>query len=363
MLKRTISFDGKCILITGVAGFIGAHLTKELLQRHEKMKIIGIDNMNGYYDIGLKEYRLREICSVETESGFEFVKGDISDRNFVTEIFDRYEPQIVIHLAAQAGVRYSLEQPESYIQSNIVGFWNMLEACRKKAEEGKHPEHFLYAGSSSVYGNNKKVPYSEEDKTDCPVSLYAATKKSSELLAYSYARLFGIASTGLRFFTVYGPCGRPDMAYYSFTNKLKNNGTIQIYNYGRCKRDFTYIDDIISGILAAAQVRPVPDENGVRYKIYNLGNNRPENLMDFVKILQRELVQAGILPKDFDFESHMEYVPMQPGDVEMTYADISAAENDLGFRPQTSLEEGICKFAEWYAAYYGEKREGDNDEI
>jgi nucleoside-diphosphate-sugar epimerase len=352
MLEQNIALKGKTILVTGAAGFIGANLVLSLLKNVEKVHIIGIDNMNDYYDVSLKEYRLSQIEEF-ADSNFTFIKGSIADKNVVTEVFEQYKPDIVVNLAAQAGVRYSIENPDAYIESNLIGFYNILEACRHSYDNGqKGVEHLVYASSSSVYGSNKKIPYSTEDKVDNPVSLYAATKKSNELLAHAYSKLYGIPSTGLRFFTVYGPAGRPDMAYFGFTNKLVNNQTIKIFNYGNCKRDFTYIDDIVTGISAVMRCAPLPNDDGVKYKVYNIGNNHPENLLDFVDILQDELKSADVLPSDYDFEAHKELVGMQPGDVEVTYADVSELERDFGFKPSTSLRDGLRAFAKWYKAFY-----------
>lgn len=355
MLQKNVRLDNKTILVTGAAGFIGANLTMELLKNAENVQIIGIDNMNAYYDVSLKEFRLHQIeeSAASTSGNFVFVKGSIADKALVGEVFDQYRPQIVVNLAAQAGVRYSIENPDAYMESNLIGFYNILEACRHSYDNGASGvEHLVYASSSSVYGSNKKIPYATQDKVDNPVSLYAATKKSNELLAHSYSKLYGIPSTGLRFFTVYGPAGRPDMAYFGFTNKLVKNETIKIFNYGNCRRDFTYIDDIVTGVQAVMQCAPLPNEDGVKYKIYNIGNNQPENLLDFVEILQEELKAAKVLPEDYDFESHKELVGMQPGDVEVTYADVSDLERDFGFKPSTSLREGLRKFAQWYKAFY-----------
>ena len=340
----------KVYLITGVAGFIGANLAKRILNlKNEKIHIIGIDNLNDYYDVKLKEYRLSELQKFDK---FEFIKCDIANKEKIGQIFEKYKPDIVVNLAAQAGVRYSITNPDEYIQSNIIGFYNILECCRKY-----EIEHLVYASSSSVYGVNKKIPYSTDDKTDMPVSLYAATKKSNELLAHSYSKLYNIPSTGLRFFTVYGPAGRPDMAYFGFTNKLIAGETIKIFNYGNCKRDFTYIDDIVEGVWRVMQRAPEKKngEDGLPippYKIYNIGNSNPENLLEFVEILQEELLRAGVLPEDYDFEAHKELVAMQPGDVPITYADTTPLEKDFGFKPNTPLREGLRKFAEWYKAFY-----------
>lgn len=347
--------DTKKILVTGSAGFIGSNLVLRLLKTESPIVVIGFDSINDYYDVRLKEYRLQEIskCSQEhPESKYVFVKGNLADKDLIDSLFDQYHFDIVVNLAAQAGVRYSIENPGAYIESNLIGFYNILEACRH------YPvEHLLYASSSSVYGGNKKVPFAETDQVDNPVSLYAATKKSNELLAHSYSKLYNIPSTGLRFFTVYGPAGRPDMAYFGFTNKLIKGEKIQIFNYGNCKRDFTYVDDIVEGIQRVMHKAPVQKtgEDGLPlppYKIYNIGNSNPENLLDFVQILQEELVRAGVLPTDYDFESHKELVPMQAGDVPTTYADTSALEQDIGFRPQTSLRDGLRRFAEWYHSFY-----------
>lgn len=350
-----VDLKGKTILVTGAAGFIGANLVKYLYTVIEDVKIIGIDNMNDYYDVRLKETRLGELSGIPS---FTFVRGSIADKILVTEIFRKYKPQIVVNLAAQAGVRYSIINPDVYIESNLTGFYNILEACRWSYDNGTAGvEHLVFASSSSVYGSNRKIPYSTNDKTDNPVSLYAATKKSNELLAHAYSKLYNIPSTGLRFFTVYGPAGRPDMAYFEFTDKLREGKVIEIFNYGNCMRDFTYIDDIIKGIMYVMQKAPdkVAGEDGLPlppYKVYNIGNSRPENLLDFVEILQQELIQAGVLPENYDFEAHKKLVPMQPGDVPVTYADISALESDFGFKPSTSLREGLRKFAEWYKTFY-----------
>lgn len=346
---KKIELENKIIFITGTAGFIGSYLSKRILNDYKNTKIIGLDSVNNYYDIKIKEARLEELQKYEN---FTFIKGNLADKIVIEEIFKKYKPSIVVNLAAQAGVRYSITNPDAYIESNLIGFYNILEACRN------HPvEHLVYASSSSVYGSNKKVPYSTDDKVDNPVSLYAATKKSNELLAHAYSKLYNIPSTGLRFFTVYGPAGRPDMAYFGFTNKLLAGETIKIFNYGNCKRDFTYIDDIVEGILRVMQGAPEQKtgEDGLPippYAVYNIGNNNPENLLDFVNILQEELIRAGVLPQDYDFESHKELVPMQPGDVPVTFADTSALERDYGFKPSTSLRDGLRKFAEWYKKFY-----------
>ncbi|KRN88443.1 alpha-d-glcnac alpha-1,2-l-rhamnosyltransferase [Ligilactobacillus ceti DSM 22408] len=343
------------IFVTGVAGFIGSNLAKYLLQLDDNIQIVGIDNLNDYYDVQLKEDRLKEL---DKYANFTFIKGSIADKTLVDNIFKQYQPSIVVNLAAQAGVRYSILNPDVYMESNIIGFYNLLEACRHSYDDGKTGvEHFVYASSSSVYGSNKKVPYSTEDKVDNPVSLYAASKKSNELMAHAYSKLYNIPSTGLRFFTVYGPAGRPDMAYFGFTNKLKNHEKIQIFNYGNCKRDFTYIDDIVEGIVRVMTKAPAKQqgEDGLPeppYAIYNIGNNHPENLLEFVDILQQELIRAGVLPEDYDFERYKELVPMQPGDVPVTYADTSSLERDFNFKPSTSLRTGLRAFAEWYKSYY-----------
>ncbi len=345
-----VNFENKTILITGVAGFIGSYLAKRVCEENPTAKVIGFDSVNDYYDVSLKEYRLKQL---ESLPNFEFIRGNLADRAAVNEIFEKYHPDIVVNLAAQAGVRYSIDHPDVYIESNLIGFYNVLEACRN------YPvEHLVYASSSSVYGGNKKVPFSTDDKVDNPVSLYAATKKSNELLAHAYSKLYNIPSTGLRFFTVYGPAGRPDMAYFGFTNKLIKGEKIQIYNFGNCKRDFTYVDDIVEGVIRVMAKAPEKKqgEDGLPlppYKVYNIGNSNPENLLDFVQILSEELVRAGVLPEDFDFEAHKELVPMQPGDVPVTYADTSALEADFGFKPSTPLRDGLRKFAEWYKGYYG----------
>lgn len=355
MLKKNIKLDGSTILVTGAAGFIGANLILALMKNVQNIHIVGIDNMNDYYDVSLKEFRLRQIeeCCKKVLGSFTFIRKSIADKTLVSELFVQYQPQIVVNLAAQAGVRYSIENPDAYIESNLIGFYNILEACRHSYDNGAAGvAHLVYASSSSVYGSNKKIPYATEDKVDNPVSLYAATKKSDELLAHAYAKLYHIPSTGLRFFTVYGPAGRPDMAYFGFTDKLVRNETIKIFNYGNCKRDFTYIDDIVTGVEAVMQCAPLPNEEGVKYKIYNIGNNQPENLLDFVEILQDELKAAGVLPENYDFAAHKEFVGMQPGDVEITYADVSALERDFGFKPSTKLREGLRNFAQWYKQFY-----------
>ena len=344
----------KTYFITGSSGFIGSNLAKRILNEEDNVLVIGLDNMNNYYDVKIKEWRLAQLNKFDN---FKFIKGDLADKETVENIFKEYHPNIVVNLAAQAGVRYSITNPDAYIQSNLIGFYNILECCRN------YPvEHLVYASSSSVYGSNKKVPYSTDDKVDNPVSLYAATKKSNELMAHSYSKLYNIQSTGLRFFTVYGPAGRPDMAYFGFTNKLINGETIKIFNYGNCKRDFTYIDDIVEGIIRVMKKAP-EKKNGEYglpippYKIYNIGNSHPENLLDFVQILQEELIRAGVLPKDYDFEAHKELVPMQAGDVPITFADTTPLERDFGFKPSTTLRDGLRKFAEWYKEFYMDKRE------
>lgn len=358
---QKIDLTNKTVFITGAAGFIGSNLVLELLKTVHPIQIIGMDNMNDYYDVSLKEWRLQQIedCAAQhADSAWTFIKGDISDRSAVDGIFQKYEPAVVVNLAAQAGVRYSITNPDAYIQSNLIGFYNILEACRHSYDEGKTGvEHLVYASSSSVYGTNKKVPYSTEDKVDNPVSLYAATKKSNELLAHSYCKLYNIPATGLRFFTVYGEAGRPDMAYFGFTNKLLAGQTIQIFNYGNCKRDFTYVADIVEGVKRVMQGAPekCTGEDGLPippYAVYNIGNQNPENLLDFVTILQEELIRAGVLPADYDFEAHKELVAMQPGDVPVTYADCEPLLRDYGYKPSTSLRTGLRRFAEWYKEYY-----------
>ncbi len=355
MLTKNITLKGKTVLVTGVAGFIGANLAKRLLQDISDIKVVGIDNMNDYYDVRLKEDRLKELSSFLS---FVFIKGDIADKSTIESLFAEYRPSVVVNLAAQAGVRYSISNPDAYVASNLIGFYNILEACRHSYDNGQTGvEHLVYASSSSVYGSNKKVPYSTEDKVDNPVSLYAATKKSNELMAHAYSKLYNIRSTGLRFFTVYGPAGRPDMAYFGFTDKLVKGENIKIFNYGNCWRDFTYIDDIVEGIMRVMCHAPERSngEDGLPippYKVYNIGNNHPENLLDFVSILQEELVRAGILPTSYDFEAHKELVPMQPGDVPMTYADTVPLETDFGFKPSIPLKKGLRAFAEWYARYH-----------
>ncbi len=353
--------NNKNILVTGSGGFIGSNLCLELLRRFDSINIVGIDNLNDYYDVSIKEWRLKQIeDEVEKHEGssFSFVKGSIADKALIDRLFAENDFDIVVNLAAQAGVRYSITNPDAYIESNIIGFYNILEACRHSYDNGgKGVDHLVYASSSSVYGSNRKVPYSTDDKVDNPVSLYAATKKSNELMAHAYSKLYNIPSTGLRFFTVYGPAGRPDMAYFGFTNKLVKGEKIQIFNYGNCKRDFTYIDDIVEGVIRVMGKAPERKigEDGLPvppYALYNIGNNNPENLMEFVKILSEELVEAGVLPSDYDFDSHMELVPMQPGDVPVTYADTTPLERDFGFKPDTSLRDGLRKFAQWYKDFY-----------
>lgn len=366
MLKYNIDLNGKTVLVTGAAGFIGSNLVKRLLNEYSQLHVIGVDSITDYYDVNIKYERLKEIENIidvnsrpisdhsrSPKNIWTFIKGNIADKPLIDKVFTDNNIDVVVNLAAQAGVRYSITNPDAYIESNLIGFYNILEACR-------HHEvsHLVYASSSSVYGSNKKVPYSTDDKVDNPVSLYAATKKSNELMAHAYSKLYNIPSTGLRFFTVYGPAGRPDMAYFGFTDKLVKGDTIKIFNYGNCKRDFTYVDDIVEGVIRVMQHAPEKKngEDGLPippYKVYNIGNNSPENLLDFVTILQEELVRAGVLPEDYDFESHKQLVPMQPGDVPVTYADTTPLEQDFGFKPSTSLREGLRRFAEWYKAYYG----------
>ncbi len=355
MLTPNVNLKNKTILVTGAAGFIGSNLVTELLKTVHPVQVIGFDSVNDYYDVSIKEYRLQELDKLALEypeSTWTFIKGNLADKPLIDELFEKYKFDVVVNLAAQAGVRYSITNPGAYIEANLVGFYNILEACRN------HPvEHLVYASSSSVYGTNKKIPYSTDDKVDNPVSLYAATKKSNELMAHAYSKLYNIPSTGLRFFTVYGPAGRPDMAYFGFTNKLLKGETIEIFNFGNCKRDFTYVDDIVTGVKHVMQNAPEKEngEDGLPlppYRVYNIGNNSPENLLDFVTILQEELIRAKVLPEDYDFEAHKRLVPMQPGDVPITYADTSALERDFGFKPATSLREGLRKFAEWYHEFY-----------
>lgn len=356
MVEYNIDLNGKAVLVTGAAGFIGSNLVKRLLKDFSDIHVIGIDSITDYYDVSLKYGRLQEL---ESDARFHFIKGNIADKSLIGKVFTEHHPDVVVNLAAQAGVRYSITNPDAYIESNLIGFYNILEACRHSYDNGQQGvQHLVYASSSSVYGSNKKVPYSTDDKVDNPVSLYAATKKSNELMAHAYSKLYDIPSTGLRFFTVYGPAGRPDMAYFGFTDKLVNGETIKIFNYGNCKRDFTYVDDIVEGVVRVMQHAPEKQtgEDGLPvppYKVYNIGNNNPENLLDFVTILQEELVRAGVLPKDYDFETHKELVAMQPGDVPVTYADTTPLEQDFGFRPHTSLRDGIRRFAEWYKNYKG----------
>ena len=346
---KNVILEGKTVLVTGTAGFIGSNLAERLCEEFKDIKVIGFDSVNDYYDVKLKEYRLEKLSKYDN---FEFIKGNLADKELINKIFEENKPSVVVNLAAQAGVRYSIENPDAYIEANLIGFYNILEACRHNPVE-----HLVYASSSSVYGGNTKVPFSTDDKVDNPVSLYAATKKSNELMAHAYSKIYNIPSTGLRFFTVYGPAGRPDMAYFGFTNKLIKGETIKIFNYGNCKRDFTYVDDIVEGILRVMQGAPEQKtgEDGLPippYNVYNIGNSNPENLLDFVKILQEELVRAKVLPEDYDFEAHKELVPMQPGDVPVTYADTTPLERDYGFKPNTSLREGLRKFAEWYKEFY-----------
>lgn len=354
MVTYNVNLNNKVVLVTGAAGFIGANLVKRLLDEFESVRVVGIDNITDYYDVRLKHERLEKLATYGDR--FVFVKDSIANKEAIDNLFAEYKPQVVVNLAAQAGVRYSITNPDAYIESNLIGFYNILEACRHN-----EVEHLVYASSSSVYGSNKKVPYSTDDKVDNPVSLYAATKKSNELMAHAYSKLYNIPSTGLRFFTVYGPCGRPDMAYFGFTNKLLKGEKIQIFNYGNCKRDFTYVDDIVEGVVRIMQHAPEKEvgEDGLPippYKVYNIGNNSPENLLDFVQILQEELLAAGVLPKDYDFEAHKELVAMQPGDVPVTFADTSALEEDFGFKPHTSLHDGLRQFAMWYKKFYSENK-------
>lgn len=353
-VKAKIDLKGKTVLVTGAAGFIGSFLSERLLSDFEDIRVIGFDSVNDYYDIRLKESRLEKL---QKHRNFIFIKANLADKDKVSEVFREYSPQIVVNLAAQAGVRYSITNPDAYIESNIIGFYNILEACRHSYDDTTPVEHLVYASSSSVYGSNKKVPYGTDDKVDNPVSLYAATKKSDELMAHAYSKLYNIPSTGLRFFTVYGPAGRPDMAYFGFTNKLLRGETIRIFNYGNCKRDFTYIDDIVEGVVRVMQGAPErkDGEDGLPvppYAVYNIGNQNPENLLDFVDILQQELIAAGVLPNDYDFEAHKQLVPMQPGDVPVTYADTTPLERDYGYKPSTDLRTGLCNFARWYKDFY-----------
>ncbi|MGV3216518.1 NAD-dependent epimerase/dehydratase family protein [Clostridium perfringens] len=360
-MLENIDIKNKTILVTGAAGFIGSNLVLELLKTQEVLNIVGIDNLNDYYDVSIKEWRLNEIekeVKNHKDSTWKFIKGSIANKTLIDEIFNTYKPDIVVNLAAQAGVRYSIKNPDAYVEANLIGFYNILEACRHSYDNGENGvEHLVYASSSSVYGSNKKVPYSTDDKVDNPVSLYAATKKSNELMAHAYSKLYNIPSTGLRFFTVYGPAGRPDMAYFGFTNKLLKGETIEIFNYGNCKRDFTYIDDIVEGVKRVMQAPPEKKngEDGLPippYAVYNIGNSNPENLLDFVTILQEELIRAKVLSSDYDFEAHKKLVPMQPGDVPVTYADTRPLEKDFGFKPSTDLRTGLRKFAEWYKEFY-----------
>lgn len=364
MIEANVELNNKRILITGAAGFIGSYLAEELLKTTRESTIVGLDSLNSYYDVSIKEYRLRvvEKNAENSSSKWVFVKGNIADKQFIDELFAKYKFDVVVNLAAQAGVRYSITNPNAYIESNVIGFYNILEACRHSYDNGERGvEHLVYASSSSVYGSNKKVPYSTDDKVDNPVSLYAATKKTDELLAHAYSKLYNIPSTGLRFFTVYGPAGRPDMAYFGFTNKLIKGDAIQIFNYGNCKRDFTYVDDIVEGVKRVMTHAPEKKngEDGLPippYRIYNIGNSHPENLLDFVQILQEELIRAEVLPKDYNFDAHKRLVPMQAGDVPITYADTTVLEKDFGFKPSTTLREGLRKFAEWYKAFYGNEK-------
>ncbi len=358
---KKIELNNKTILVTGAAGFIGANLIMQLFKTQSQLHIVGIDNMNDYYDVSIKEWRLNQIENIvgeRSQSSWKFIKGSIADKSLIESVFAEYKPNVVVNLAAQAGVRYSITNPDAYIESNLIGFYNILESCRHSYDNGEYGvEHLVYASSSSVYGSNKKVPYSTDDKVDNPVSLYAATKKSNELMAHAYSKLYNIPSTGLRFFTVYGPAGRPDMAYFGFTNKLIKGETIKIFNYGNCKRDFTYVDDIVEGVMRVVQGAP-DRKNGSDglpvppYSVYNIGNSNPENLLDFVDVLQQELVRAEVLPPDYDFDAHKELVAMQPGDVPITYADTSALERDYGFKPNTDLRTGLRRFAQWYKEFY-----------
>ncbi len=354
MVKRNVPLEGSTVLVTGAAGFIGANLVKRLCETVRNVTVVGIDSMNDYYDVGLKEHRLGQLAAFPS---FRFVRGSIADKALVTAVFEEHRPQVVVNLAAQAGVRYSITNPDAYIEANLIGFFNILEACRSWGVE-----HLVYASSSSVYGSNTKVPYSTDDPVDNPVSLYAATKKSNELMAHAYSKLYNIPSTGLRFFTVYGPAGRPDMAYFSFTEKLLRGETIRIFNYGNCRRDFTFVDDIVTGVVRVMQCAPEKKDGAdglplPPYRVYNIGNSSPENLLDFVDILQQELVAAGVLPRDYDFEAHRELVPMQPGDVPVTYADTADLERDFGFKPSTTLRQGLRAFARWYKEYYLDRKE------
>ena len=353
MLSKNVELNNQTVLVTGAAGFIGCNLVLELFRNYQNIHVVGLDNLNDYYDVSIKEYRLQEIEKIEKSGGeWTFIKGNIADKALVDRVFKEYKPVVVVNLAAQAGVRYSITNPGTYIEANVIGFYNILEACRN------YPvAHLVYASSSSVYGSNKKIPYSTDEKVDNPVSLYAATKKSNELMAHAYSKLYNIPSTGLRFFTVYGPAGRPDMAYFGFTNKLIKGQTIEIFNYGNCKRDFTYVDDIVEGVKRVMECAPEKQngEDGLPlppYRVYNIGNSNPENLLNFVDILQKELICAGVLPENYDFEAHKKLVPMQAGDVPITYADTSALERDFGFKPSTSLQAGLRKFAKWYKEFY-----------